>query len=110
MTADLIANLQIVSSYMKKNFIGLMCLLNLFYFLSWISTYNLYRDQIERQKHFLKNWLIFEDIFTLNVVLLILTIVSTVLIVTDKNLSKYIKLPCLIIHVCYVMFIIWSSL
>lgn len=95
---------------MKKILIISASILNLNYFFSWIFIFNKYDNQIDRRNNFLENWLIFDNINTLDISLSLLTVISIILIFSNENNNKYLRIICFIINVLFLIFMIWAHL
>jgi len=99
-----------VNTYvMKKIFIIISCL-NLYYFLNWTYVFNKYDSFDDKKSNFIKNWLVFENIGTLDISLSLLTIISMFLILTKNKNNSLLNILCLIINILFLLFVIWSNL
>ncbi len=94
----------------KKGYAIFISMLNLYYFISWLLIFYSFDNQTDRKNNFLKVWLLFDNINTLDVILSLLTAISLILIIRKSNLNRFIDIICLLINVLFLLFMVWSHL
>jgi len=95
---------------MKRAFIIIVTILNTYYFSLWIVAFNTFSTQEERLVYFLDKSIAFDNITTLNSVLLLITMISMVLNFRKVAMHRYLKMTCLIVNFLFLVFILWSYL
>lgn len=95
---------------MKKAYIVIVTALNIYYFSLWIVSFNKFNNQEDRVVYFLNRSFVFDNIATLNSILLLMTVIAIGLNFGKIVMHRYLKTICLIVNFLILVFILWSYL
>ena len=91
---------------MKKYFISVVCLIDVYYILLWTYVFNTF----DRRSYFIENSILFDDIMTLDITLGLLNILALVFVGIEKRIHKIFKIISLSILTLFIIFLIQSHL
>ena len=93
---------------MKKYFISVVCLIDVYYILLWTYVFNTFDNQLDRRSYFIENSILFDDIMTLDITLGLLNILALVFVGIEKRIHKIFKIISLSILTLFIIFLIQS--
>jgi hypothetical protein len=95
---------------LRTTFIVSVALLDIYYIVMWIVSFNKYMEHSERVSFFLQNWFFFQSVVVLNFILLVLTTLNLISLNYKLSFHKPLKLAINLVFILFIFFIVWTMI